>query len=281
MTVRFYSSVAQISSLTAPITNVATTMTLTTVSGWPVTTPFTAVIDPDTPNAEIVNVSATAGPVYTIQRGIDGSSAIAHNGGAVVRHMATARDFSDSRSHENASADVHGIGGSAAIVGTTNVQTLTNKTLTSPVINGATFDNIGPLGAYTNFVPTVRTASGNVVGAFTSNSGRFTKTGRTASVTIETVGNAGLTIPGGDSSAIIWRVPANLTGRTLPLNVVMPTGRVIINAGLGLIFGDVAYNNTSATDFTVYKSDGTFFDGTDLKTGALVTINMFAYECAT
>jgi hypothetical protein len=50
----------------------------------------------------------------------------------------SARDFSESRQHEDASEAVHGLGAGSAVVGESDTQTLTNKTLTDPSINDAT-----------------------------------------------------------------------------------------------------------------------------------------------
>ncbi len=194
--------------------------------------------------------------------------------------MATARDFSDSRSHENAVADVHGVTGGAALVGTTTVQTLTNKTLTSPVINGATFDNIGPLVALTGFTPTLR-ANGTPLGGTpaTINAGRFQKIGRWANITIETVGNAGMTIPGGDASTITWGMPANLVPRAQSTNVFQSIGRTIFNFGLGSAFG-VAVSPFNDSNISLFSDPATPFTGTDLKNGVVVSITM-GFECAT
>jgi hypothetical protein len=54
---------------------------------------FTVAIDPDTANEEIVFITANSGDNFTIVRGRSGTSAIAHNSGALVRHVMTSDDL--------------------------------------------------------------------------------------------------------------------------------------------------------------------------------------------
>jgi len=129
MTVRYYSSVAAETTLVGSITNSSTTIQLASTVGLPALTPFTLALDYESASEELVEVTAVAGPTLTVIRAIDGTSATNHNSAARVRHVSSARDFSDSRNHENASTNVHGVGASAAVVGTTTTQSLTNKTL--------------------------------------------------------------------------------------------------------------------------------------------------------
>lgn len=142
MVVRFYSSVAPETTLSAGITNSATSITVGSVTGFPSTTPYTLALDYEGAIEELVQVEAAAGTTLTVTRAIDGTSAAAHNAGARVRHVSSARDFADSRSHENTGNGVHGLAPGEVIVGTTSSQTLTNKTLTSPVVNSATLNGI-------------------------------------------------------------------------------------------------------------------------------------------
>jgi hypothetical protein len=48
---------------------------------------FSVAIDPDTQNEEIVFITANSSDSFTIVRGQSGTSAIAHSGGATVKHV--------------------------------------------------------------------------------------------------------------------------------------------------------------------------------------------------
>jgi len=89
---------------------------------------FIIVLDPETSSEEIVKVTAVASNTLTVTRGHDGSTAKTHTSGAKVRHMAIGEDLRNSASHIDATA-AHGATG--AVVGTTNTQTLTNKTISA------------------------------------------------------------------------------------------------------------------------------------------------------
>jgi len=149
MPTRNYSSRSQQTTLTAGLTASATTMTVQSatallggVSGASITTTstFTVVIDPDTALEEIVDVTGVSGTTLTIVRAIDTSpqTGLAHSAGAVVRHMAIGRDHREANTHIEATT---GHGATGAVVGTTNSQTLTNKTLTSPIVTGLTLND--------------------------------------------------------------------------------------------------------------------------------------------
>ena len=157
MTTRKYSSRAQQTTLSASITSTTAT-TMVVVSGASLMggkTPavgetYTVVINPDTAQEEIVDVSNyTSGNTLNIARGIDGptpGTGNTHSAGAVVRHMIIGRDLQESNNHIEASTfynngtgdttkSLHGLGSSdGSVVGTDALQTLTRKTLTSPTL---------------------------------------------------------------------------------------------------------------------------------------------------
>lgn len=132
---RFYSSIAAATNLQVTAAPSDVSIQVASSSGFPGSFPFTLSLDYGSANEELVDVTAGGPNVFTVTRAVDGTSASTHNAGAVVRHVTSARDFTDSRTHEAATSNVHGVTG--ALVGATQTQTLTNKTLTSPTINGA------------------------------------------------------------------------------------------------------------------------------------------------
>ena len=105
---RYYSSTAVATTLSASANNSTTSITVTALSGFPVSTPWTAIIDADTASEEVVTVTNVSGTTLTVTRGVDGTTAVSHSAGAVFRHGVSARDFDEANSHVNdTSTDVH------------------------------------------------------------------------------------------------------------------------------------------------------------------------------
>lgn len=131
MALRHYSSTFADTTLVGDITNSSLSLSVASASGAP-TVPFPLVLGPGTASEEMVDVTAVAGSVLTVTRGVDGTTAVSHTNGTVIRHAHSARDFNEQSTHSNAITAVHGV--AVTVVGTTDVQTLTNKTLTTPTI---------------------------------------------------------------------------------------------------------------------------------------------------
>jgi hypothetical protein len=209
---------------------------------------FIVVLDPETSSEEIVRVTAVTSNTLTVVRGYDGSTGKTHTSGAKVRHMAIGEDMRNAASHIEDTA-AHGATG--AVVGTTNTQTLTNKT-----ISGAsnTFSNIP-----NNATTAASTNSANQI-VLRDGSGNFAANQITANLTGTVTGNASTatTLATGRDFQIVGDVEASAQSFNGSGNVTLTTSigtGVIVNADI---------NASAAIDKT--KISGTAITAADTGT---------------
>jgi hypothetical protein len=175
MATRLFSSISVETTLASGINSTVTSMTVATGTATALlggvtmvaNSQFTIAIDPDTINEEIIFITAgPSGDTFTISRGQAGTgtagvSGVAHSTGASVKHVLTSDDLT---AFAAGISPVASLGFSGSTSGTTTLQatavagtntltlpavsndtlvgkattdTLTNKTLTAPVINTA------------------------------------------------------------------------------------------------------------------------------------------------
>jgi len=121
---RNYSNTAPPIGLTVAATTISTVLTVASTTGYPAV-PYLLGLERGTSNEEVVLCTAVAATTFTVTRGYDGTTGRVHNIGTSVEHTVAAIDYAEAGNHIGALA-VHGVG---AVVGTTETQTLTGKTM--------------------------------------------------------------------------------------------------------------------------------------------------------
>lgn len=134
MSRRYFTNNASVVELVSEISSSATSCQVTDASSFPATYPWAATIDAGQATAECVLVTDASGATLTITRGYDGTAAQAHAANASFAHTATKADYDEANQHVNANSNVHGVVGS--VVGTSDAQTLSNKTIAGPTLTG-------------------------------------------------------------------------------------------------------------------------------------------------
>jgi len=122
-------------TLTADIAPATTTLSLADGTGFPTGAvgKFVVTLGRGTDNEERTLCTIRSGNSITVEsRGWDGTVPRSHVAGTVVEHTWSATEADQASDHTSRGDGVHGIDGD--VVGTTDTQTLSNKTLTAPVI---------------------------------------------------------------------------------------------------------------------------------------------------
>ena len=116
---RYYSAIAQDTTITSGISSSSTSVAVAAITGFP-STPFALALDYGNALEEIVDVTNVAGFTLTITRGVNSTTPVAHNAGATVRHVITARDMTEAQTHIAATTGAHGVSGTLASIDDVN-----------------------------------------------------------------------------------------------------------------------------------------------------------------
>jgi hypothetical protein len=260
---RQYSSNASTTTLNSGVTSSDLTFSLKPFTGWILSaspsSPMTIIVDPDTASEEVCTVTGISGTSVTVLRGVDGTSAQAHNAGAVVKHGVSARDFAEPANHIDNVTSAHGLT-IANVTTLSNTQVFTNKSIDA---TSNTLTNIGnsAIAAAAAIVPTK--ISGTAVtqadtGTVTSTmiaDGTIVNADINASAAIATSKLAANTVTVGSTSVALGGTAATVSGLTLasPTITTGVTGTGIISntnlANSSVTVGStaVALGGTAAT----------------------------------
>jgi hypothetical protein len=205
---------------------------------------FTVAIDPDTQNEEIVFITAgPSGDTFTIDRAEAGSSAVAHSTGATVKHVLTSDDlnafaagispvaslaFSGSTSgtttlQATATAGTNTLSlpptTSDTLAGIAATQTLTNKTLTAPVISSIT--NTGTLTLPTSTDTLVGRATTDTLTnkTLTSPKINLTLNAQTGTTYTLVAADSGKLVTSSNAAAVVITVPPSVFAAGEQINV--------------------------------------------------------------
>ena len=108
MASRYYSAIAQDTTINGSITNSQTSVVVSAVVGYPSSYPYILALDYNAASEELVKVTNASGTTLTIERGFNGTTPVTHTTGAVVRHVITAQDLTDAQTHYDTTGSAHG-----------------------------------------------------------------------------------------------------------------------------------------------------------------------------
>lgn len=287
MTRRHYIDNAPTTTLSGSINASTTTVVVASLSGYPTSFPFPATMGMGTTSAEQITVISTVGTTLTVIRNANGQGAFSHPAGEIFNHTANAVECDEANAHVNASTGVHGITG--AVVGTTDSQTLSNKTFANTTFNavggvpginfttGATSDNpwvarnpsstivakvdgLGTITAVTLAATAAITAATTITATGTVTGGALTTAGNVTGSSL--IGSADVTTSTARQTAVAAVTLASTThaeqiGATASANMAFDTAHI------------QARNNGSAAAISVNSLGGDVTIGTS---GSAITI---------
>jgi hypothetical protein len=261
---RYYSSVAVDTTLKFAITDPdGTSFEVNSTAGFPTSYPYTLAVGYDSSSEELVTIIGASSNVLTVGltvaggpssagRGVDGTNNQTHAAGETVKHVISARDMTEAQAHIAAEAGAHGITGS--FVGTTDTQTLTNKTITGGTVNPTTLQQGGVAAVTTtgNQELTNKTLTSPIINggsALTVNSTELNQLKLNVQSTAKT---ANYTVANGDQGALIQlngtftvSIPTDAT-----FNFDIGTQINLLNVGTGVITVAAVTSGTTTVNGT-------------------------------
>lgn len=264
MSTRNYSNTAAETQLTGDVNNSVTTLPVASVAGHPAV-PYTIVVDPDTVSEEACLVTGSSGLSLTVTRGYNGTTALAHSTGAVVKHAALALDFKEANDHNNQSTGtVHGIV-LADLVTVNGPEVFTNKTITS-ADNDLTVDQADVTGL-------VAALAAKIAASIVDAKGDLIVATGPDAVTRLAVGanDRYLRADSGEASGIEWAAPMwgwELVGSADPSSALSITLEDVLFADhLTVITYDLLLSSSSATLLARLSDGGVPASGADYNYG--------------
>lgn len=162
---RAYKGAPVTTTINSNISNSATSVTVGSVTGWPTTFPFFAVLSPGTSKEEKISVTGITSTTLTIERAKDDTSASAHDAGATIYPVFTALEANEANlvaSAMTTKGDLIATDGSTINrlgVGT-NAHVLQAD---SSATNGFKWDQVATAGIADGAVTSAKIANGTIV----------------------------------------------------------------------------------------------------------------------
>ena len=243
---RYYSAIAQDTTLSTSITNSSTSMVVGGTVGYP-SVPFILAVDYNAASEELVTVTNISGTTLTITRGYNGTTPVAHSTGAAIRHVITAQDLTDAQNHYDLalSSGAHGVTGALATFvaspTSANLKSLiTDETGTGSLVfaNGPTLINADLTSSTNTFPSTLATIAGtqaltnkdltSSTNSFPANLGNtFTVNAQTGTTYTLVASDANKLVTATNASPITVTIPAATFTVGQSVNVVqLGTGQV-------------------------------------------------------
>jgi hypothetical protein len=229
---------------------------------------FTVVINPDTAVEEIVDVTVVSSNTLTIARGVENDgTGQTHSAGAVVRHMAIGRDFTEANQHIKNTTTAHGITLANIVqtgtTGTVNSTMILDGTIVNADINASAgivdtkLATISTTGKVANSATTATSANTNSAIVARDGSGNFSAgtitANLTGNVTGDVSGSAGsVTGNAGTATTLATARDFQLTG-DVEASAVSFNGSSAVNLVTSIATGSIVNADVNASAAIAYS----------------------------